>query len=80
MRIKTQPISTGLNPDQAVVEVSTSDGPQTLVVDKRSITNDTIDVGQPLGEHDKFILVELPTETDSGNSRVWVDKAIGEPQ
>ena len=64
----------GLHPSEVLVAVRTTDGTQRLVVSSRSLLNNSIPVGFPLGERHDAILIELPRETQSGAWRVWVPK------
>lgn len=73
MRVKVREIGRGLHPSEAVVEIKTVDGPEKLVVDRKSIQAGTIFVGwRPLAEKKGQWLIELPRETMSGTWRVWV--------
>jgi hypothetical protein len=74
MRLLVEQLGKGLHPSEALVAVRTSDGTQRLVVSNRSLVNNSIPVGYPLGESHDAILVELPRETQSGAWRVWVPK------
>jgi hypothetical protein len=75
MRLLVAEIGKGLHPNEVVVAVKTADGKiERLVVSRRSIQNDSIRVGWPLGEQDNTVLVELPRETQTGAWRVWVPK------
>lgn len=74
MRLKIEEIGKGLHPSETVVSMKTADGIQRLVVSKRSIQNNSIPVGYPLGEKENSVLVELPRETQTGAWRVWVNK------
>ena len=67
-------IERGLHPNEVVVAVTTADGSrEELIVDKRSLRNDTLRIGYPVGSDEKKgLLVELPRETLRGISRVWV--------
>jgi hypothetical protein len=76
MRVKIEEISTGQHPSERVVKVETREGPEQLVVDKRSILDQSLDVGFPVGQHNGHFLVELPRETFRGAWRVWVEKGI----
>ena len=79
LRVKVRQIREGLHPNEVVVEFDTADGgKQTLVVDRRSLRNDTVRVGYPIGrEAPNRLLVELPRETLQGSWRVWVpDNAV----
>ena len=74
MRLKVEEVGKALHPSEAVVAIKTADGNERLVVSRRSIQNNAIQVGWPLGKKDKNIfLVELPRETQTGSWRVWVD-------
>ena len=76
MRLKVSKIEDGLNPSQISVSVNARDGVHYLVLSKTSIDEyNTIDVGNPVGRRELDVLVELPTETDSGSWRLWVDRA-----
>ena len=75
MRLKVTKIEDGLNPSQISVSVIARDGVHYLVLSKTSIdASNTIDVANPVARRDRDVLVELPTETDSGTWRLWVDK------
>ena len=74
MRLLVEQLGRGLHPSEARVAVRTTDGTQRLVVSTRSLLNNSIPVGFPLGERHDAILVELPRETHSGAWRVWVPK------
>ena len=73
MRIKVRKTGEGLHHSEVVVEIKTVSGIERLVVATRALKDDTILVGAPLafGGRGK-VLVELPRETMSGASRVWV--------
>jgi hypothetical protein len=76
MRVKIEEVGTGQHPSEKVVKVETVEGPEQLVVDKRSIYKQSLDVGYPVSQHNGHLLVELPRETFRGLWRVWVDKQI----
>ena len=76
MQVRVKEIGPGLHPSETVIEVDTIQGPEQLVVDKRSLTRNVIEVGQPVGENGKYRLVELPAETSSGKWRVWVNESM----
>ena len=74
-RVKVEQIREGQHPSEVVVAVRTADGGQEkLVVDRRSICNDALEVGYPVGEDGGRLLVELPRESMRGLWRVWVDR------
>ena len=76
MRVKIEEVGTQQHPSEKVVKVETIEGPEQLVVDRRSIHKHSLDVGYPVSQHNGHFLVELPRETFRGLWRVWVDKQI----
>ncbi len=76
MRVRIEEVGTGQHPSEKIVKVETVEGPEQLIVDKRSIRDQSIDVGFPVGLQNGHLLVELPRETFRGEWRVWVDKGI----
>ena len=73
MRIKVRKIGEGLHHSEVVVEVKTVGGMERLVVANRALRDNSILVGAPLAQRKRDqVLVELPRETMSGASRVWV--------
>jgi hypothetical protein len=76
MRVRIEEIGAGQHPSEKVVKIETIDGPEQLVVDRRSIERRSLEVGYPVGTNNGHLLVELPRETFRGAWRVWVDKGI----
>jgi hypothetical protein len=76
MRVRIEEVGTGQHPSEKVVRLQTRDGPEQLIVDKRSIHDNSLDVGFPVGQHNGQFLVELPRETLRGAWRVWVDRGV----
>ena len=76
MRVMIEEVGSGQHPSEKVVRIQTAEGPEQLVVDHRSIHNQTLDVGFPVGKNNGHLLVELPRETFRGAWRVWVEKNI----
>jgi hypothetical protein len=76
MRVKIEEVGSGQHPSEKIVKVETLEGPEQLIVDKRSIRDESLDVGFPVGQHNGHLLVELPRETFRGEWRVWVEKGI----
>jgi hypothetical protein len=74
MRVKIQDKSPGLHPSEVVVGLRTDEGIERLVVHKRSIKDDGLDIGYPISDKQNQYLIELPRETQSGAWRVWVNK------
>ena len=73
MRVKIAKVGDGTRPHEIIAKIETVEGPQELVLDERSLQNDTIEIGFPIAHHDNLRLIELPTETATGTWRVWVD-------
>jgi len=74
MRLKVERGGEGLHPSEAVVTIRTRGGEEEVVVDPRSIENDSLNVGWPVGREGNYFLVELPRPTSGGHKRVWVEK------
>lgn len=81
MRLKVEPVGTGLHPSEVVVTVRTADGGiERIVISRRSMANNMVEVGTIAEQADRF-LVELPRETQSGAWRIWVPKTqMAEPE
>jgi len=87
MRMRIQQIGPGMHPSEVVVEVQTTQGAERLVIDRAAIADDSLFVGwRSLAQKNGEVLVELPNETMSGTSRIWVrsedvivdqDRAVG---
>ncbi len=76
MLVKIKEVGKGLHPSEAVVQISTEEGSELLIVDRRSIADETIDVGYPIANRNDYLLIELPRETVTGSWRVWINKEI----
>lgn len=75
-QVRIETVREGQHPSEIVVAVHTADGnTEKLVVDKRSIRNNTIEVGYPVGEDGDKLLIELPRESVRGLWRVWVNRS-----
>jgi hypothetical protein len=74
MKIAVRQIGKALHPSEVVVAVQTIEGPQNLVINKRAIENDSLDIGYPISSSADEYLIELPRETQGGSWRVWVRK------
>lgn len=87
MRMRVQEVGPGLHPSEVVVEVQTTQCTERLVIDRTAIANDSLFVGwRSLARKNGEVLIELPNETMSGTSRIWVrnddiivdqDRAVG---
>jgi len=74
-RLKVTRVGGGQHPSEVVVSVRTVDGiDEELIVDARSIKDESVRVGYPIVEKDSRYLVELPRETVGGKWRVRVEK------
>lgn len=72
-RIKVEVLGEGQHPSERMVALTTAGGVrETVIVDRESIDNSTIDVGYPVGGGEGRLLIELPRETTSGQWRVWM--------
>lgn len=72
-RIKVRQLGEGQHPSEVVVAVATADGgEERLIVDRRSLSEDSLAIGYPVGQKDGQYLIELPRETFRGTWRVWV--------
>ena len=81
MKIRVKEVGSALHPSEVVVAVTTISGTENLVLDRRSVTNGAISVGQAIRQQDGNFLVELPRESQGGSWRVWVDsKQIAEQE
>ena len=76
MRVPIREIGPGQHPSELIVQLETRGGATKLIVDKRSIRDDTIEVGYPIAKEDGYLLIELPRETMIGEWRVWVSEEI----
>ena len=73
MQLEVSDTRPALHPSEIVVVLSTSQGEESLVVDRKSLSDNRLEIGQPIGNDGGRMLVELPRETYSGAWRVWVD-------
>ena len=76
MWVRVEEMGAGQHPSEVVVGVRVSDGSVArLIVDRRSIDNNAIEVGFPVGSDKDRFLVELPRETSRGEWRVWLKQS-----
>jgi hypothetical protein len=71
LRLKVTPIP-GQNTIEVTVAMETREGRKNVIVDRRSVIDNTIEVSYPFEEQDGYLLVRLPRETVHGEWRVWV--------
>lgn len=75
-RVKVRILGPGFHPNELLVAVITADGSEEqLVVDRRSIMEESISIGYPVDRSETGFLVELPRESVRGIWRVWVPQA-----
>ncbi len=73
LRIRVEKIRPGQHPSEVVMAVTTADGnKEELIVDQRSVHDNTLRVGYPVAGEPNRLLVELPRETLRGSWRIWV--------
>ena len=75
MQLRINETRDAIHPSEIVVVVRTAQGTEALVVDRKSVSGEFLEVGQPLGTENQNVLVELPRETYSGAWRVWVPES-----
>lgn len=76
-RLKIRTVGNGQHPSEAVVAVTTADGKtEELIVDRRSITDNSVKIGYPISARGTDeLLVELPRESLRGSWRIWVRRS-----
>ena len=75
MKLRVRTVGEGLHHSEVVVSIRTDKGDEGLVLGKRSLQNDFIEIGYPIRQNGDSYLIELPRETSTGSWRVWVDKS-----
>ena len=71
--VRIEQVGKGQHPSEVVVAVHTADGgTEKLIVDRRSIRDNMLDVGYPVGEDKDRWFIELPRESLRGIWRVWI--------
>lgn len=74
MRLKVEKVEEGLHPSELVASVRTKVGTEELTIHPRSLKDNTVTVGWPVGSDGNYRLVELPRPTSRGARRIWVNK------
>jgi hypothetical protein len=74
MRLKVEKVEDGLHPSELVVSVRTKTGTEELTIHPRSLKDNAVVIGWPVGFDDSYRLVELPRPTSRGARRIWVNK------
>lgn len=71
--LKCRKLMEGPGPSEAIVEVVTKDGDTLeLIVDTDLVEDDYLRIGPVVARQNGGLLIELPRETVSGQTRVWV--------
>ncbi|MBB3948079.1 hypothetical protein GGQ73_004053 [Rhizobium skierniewicense] len=77
MFVRYTHISNGPGPSEAIIAVTTLDGTEEVIVDRDLLQeSETLDVGSVIVDREDAYLFELPRETSTGRSRVWVAKSL----
>lgn len=75
-RVRVEVLGEGQHPNERMVAITMADGNrENVMVDRRSIDDETIDVGYPVASDGDRYLVELPRETTTGQWRLWVKQS-----
>lgn len=75
MQLKVQTLGEGLHPGEVLVRIDTIDGKhEEVLLDKKAVISNNVEVGRPLQKINGHLLVELPRETTRGEWRVWVQE------
>jgi hypothetical protein len=75
-RLMVRLIGSGMHPSESLVEISSQEGMEEMIVDTETITNESVEVSFPIAQRNgSGVLVELPRETVRGAWRVWVEKS-----
>lgn len=73
-RLHVTQVGDGQHPSEVLVTISTKNGIETLILDRRSLKDDMIEVGYPIGSEGDYFLIELPRETMRGEWRVLIPR------
>lgn len=75
MQLKVHPLGEGLHPGDVLVRINTRDGKhEEVLLDRKTVVSNKVDVGRPIQRMNGHLLVELPRETTRGEWRVWVEE------
>jgi hypothetical protein len=74
--VRVRLVGDSLHPDECVVAVRTESGnDEILTIDRRSLSDNLLDVGYPVGARNGSVLLEMPRETQRGHWRLWVPRS-----
>lgn len=68
VRLVSTHIADGPGPTESMVQIETRNGPRELVVTGHAS-------GTIIEANDEWLLVQVPTETTAGDTRVWMRRA-----
>ena len=74
MQVQIKKQTNAVHPNEALITIATVDGAEQLVVHRRSIEDDRLEIGYPISTDGDKYLIELPRETLSGLWRIWVPR------
>ena len=73
MLIQCKRLLNGPGPSEAIVSIKTAEGrEEELIVYNGLLNGDMLDIGPILHREKDRVLIELPREATSGQSRIWV--------
>lgn len=76
MFVRCKLIAEGPGPSEVIIGIQPAEGPEEeVVLSKRQVHDNMVDVGTALLAEGNKLLIELPRESASGRWRIWVDKA-----
>jgi hypothetical protein len=72
MYLKCRRLTSFAGPSEEIVEVTTLNGVVELIVDTDLLRGEFLNIGPVVARRQDKTLIELPRETVSGQTRVWV--------
>lgn len=80
MRLKFELLAEGPGPSETMIGIRTVEGKnEEVVISKKSVSGQGVEVGTPLQQDAERLLVELPRESLSGRWRIWVPRSEALP-
>lgn len=74
MLVRYRHITDGPGPSEAIIEVNTTDGIEEIIVDRDILEDGVVNVGSVIAQRERAYLLELPRESTSGRTRVWISE------
>ncbi|MGB7373255.1 hypothetical protein [Pontixanthobacter sp.] len=68
---KTEP---AIHPSEVIATINTTVGEEMIIIDKDSVFDSLLEVGEPIANGGDSVLIELPRETMKGLWRIRVPK------